>query len=358
MAITAQIIAYLCLAFSLISFIKSPLGIIRIFDFPRMQIAIISALSLVVLVFFAADHPLAISAAFLAVLIQLGHIGRFTPLWRRRSADFKGDRTAATTMRIITCNVKQGNQSYQQLMDVITAGDPDIAVFIETNDHWVSALSALADHGYQHTLSYPLANTYGMHLASKFPLGAHQIRFLLNPEVPSFDVHIRHPKGPTFRLITIHPEPPLMHRDTIGRDAEIAFVANLVRTDDFPVIVTGDLNDVAWSSTTRRFLRVSRLLDPREGRGQFNTFDARIPFLRWPLDHIFHSPHFQLITMRRLGFVGSDHFPMFYELALTEQETTRRDLDAAKPEDLTETEALIKEETARDNRPAGHDWED
>lgn len=357
MLITAQILAYFCLTASLITFIKFPLGIIRIFDFPRIQITVLSLMTLFILLIFSPGQSVAIGATLLALLIQLGHIGRFTPFWRRRSADFKGKRDEAAIIRIVTCNVKQGNQSYQQLIDVVIAANPDIAIFLETNEHWVAALSSLTDKGYRHILSHPLNNTYGMHLASKFPLGEHQIRFLLNPEVPSFDAHIRHPNGPTFRLMAIHPEPPIANRDTIGRDAEIAFVANLVRTDDFPVIVTGDLNDVAWSSTTRRFLRVSRLLDPREGRGQFNTFDARIPFLRWPLDHIFHSPHFQLITMKRLSFVGSDHFPMSYELALTAQQVTRRNLDAAKQEDLRETEALIKEETARDNRPVGHDWE-
>jgi endonuclease/exonuclease/phosphatase (EEP) superfamily protein YafD len=79
--------------------------------------------------------------------------------------------------------------------------------------------------------------------------------------------------------------------------------------------VAGDLNDVAWSHVTRLFRRLSNALDPRIGRGLYATFNARWPLMRWPLDHIFFTEDFRLVRLERMGFIGSDHFPILVELS-------------------------------------------
>jgi endonuclease/exonuclease/phosphatase (EEP) superfamily protein YafD len=88
-----------------------------------------------------------------------------------------------------------------------------------------------------------------------------------------------------------------------------------------PALVAGDLNDVAWSHTSRLFRRIAQMLDPRVGRGIYSTFHVRYWFLCWPLDHIFikygdkgNNNTFLLRRLQRLPAFGSDHFPIFIAL--------------------------------------------
>jgi endonuclease/exonuclease/phosphatase (EEP) superfamily protein YafD len=92
-------------------------------------------------------------------------------------------------------------------------------------------------------------------------------------------------------------------------------VALKVRENKLPCMVFGDLNDVAWSYTTTLFRKTSELLDPRRGRGFYSTFSAKSRFMRFPLDYIFCSKDFGLISMKRMPKNGSDHFAIVTELA-------------------------------------------
>lgn len=128
----------------------------------------------------------------------------------------------------------------------------------------------------------------------------------------------------------------------------------LIREHQPDIFVTGDLNDVAWSTPTRLFRKISGLLDPRVGRGMFNTFHADHWFLRWPLDHIFHSSHFTLAGMWRLPHIGSDHFPVLVDLRYHRVELNQEGLDAdADAEDRNlAREKIAQEDATPDEVPA------
>jgi endonuclease/exonuclease/phosphatase (EEP) superfamily protein YafD len=294
---------------------------VRDLDFPRLQFAFL-ALGLIVATVFLLDlsRP--------AVWILLGtllaclayHAWWILPYTRlHRPEVASADRSAPESrIRILAVNVLMPNRNADALLRIIGEQDPDVVVAVETNKWWEDQLKPL-DSEYPHALKCPLDNLYGMHLYSRFPLEDSKIQFLVESDIPSMHTLVVLPSGARIQLHCLHPAPPspTENPESTERDAELIVVGKNVAEARLPVVVTGDLNDVAWSETTRLFRKISGLLDPRVGRGMFNTFHARYPFVRWPLDHLFHSRHFRLSQIQRLAAFGSDHFPILVELQLS-----------------------------------------
>ncbi len=334
-------------------------GLVRVCDFPRVQIACIALALIAVTIAFlpmSAGVLLLLAVQASTVAAQTAICLRFTPLWRVQSLPFGGASDDPSVVSIVAANVKMSNQEYSRVADLVRKRDPHIAIFMETNACWLAALAPLKER-MPFSIEQPQANSYGMLLLSRLPLVEFEVRFLLIPEVPSIKAAVALPDGRRLRLHVLHPEPPVPYEDTLGRDGELILTAREAKADPLPTIVAGDLNDVAWSRTTRRFQRLSGLLDPRIGRGFFNTFDARFPFLRWPLDHLFHSAQFRLVGLERLPDIGSDHFPMFFQLALAEREAAGERPESPDPDDIEEADEVAGDASRLDRKAIGSDWE-
>ncbi len=296
---------------------------VRIWDFPRLQLAV---LALVLICLELAWLSLSHTATFMLIAIAIAcltwhlfRIAPYTPLWRPDVPRSPGN-APDQRIRLLISNVEMTNRKSKGLLDIVERYNPDIVLTLETDQWWEEQLTPVAasrPHGYH----YAQDNTYGMHLYSAVALEETNIRFLVEPDVPSLQTTVVLPSGHRVQLHCLHPAPPspTENEESTERDAELSIVARCCAGNEAPIIVIGDLNDVAWSRTTRAFRKSSGLLDPRRGRGMYNSFHARIPFMRWPLDHVFHSTHFSLIHLERLPSIGSDHFPIFVELELNGQ---------------------------------------
>jgi endonuclease/exonuclease/phosphatase (EEP) superfamily protein YafD len=258
------------------------------------------------------------------------------------------------TLRMVTANVLTPNREADKLIRLMREADPDIVVTLESDAWWESQMAALEEE-YCHTVKCPLDNLYGMHVYSRLPLSDTHLEFLVEPDVPSIHALVTLRSGEKVRAHFLHPAPPspTENPESTERDAELLIVAQSVADCHLPVVVTGDLNDVAWSKTTRLFRKISGLLDPRVGRGMFNTFHAQVPFMRWPLDHVFHSSHFRLGALRRLESFGSDHFPLFSELVLNAPVTdsTQEGLDADQADEALAGEKVTALDVCKDDVP-------
>ncbi|MEQ8625529.1 MAG: endonuclease/exonuclease/phosphatase family protein [Vicingaceae bacterium] len=300
---------------------KHPHWIVRAMDFPRLQILVFTTALLIAIIFFLDERMvltlLLISLTALCLIWHLWWILPYTPLWPTEVKSSNGIKPERR-LSIITANVLASNRNAEALINLVNKHQPDILVTLESDQWWQEQLKVL-ELDMPFTVKCPLDNLYGMHLFSKLPLHDQEISFLVEKGVPSIHASIELRNGDRVRAHFVHPAPPSPTENTESaeRDAELIIVARSVDKSNQPVIVTGDLNDVAWSSTTRLFRKISALLDPRIGRGMFNTFHVKYPLLRWPLDHLFHSDHFTLNSIQRLPSIGSDHFPLFTTLSLT-----------------------------------------
>ena len=209
---------------------------------------------------------------------------------------------------------------------------------------------------YPKVVRRPLDNTYGMLLYSRLELVDPEIRYLIDPKIPSMHAGVRLGTGQLVRLHCVHPEPPSPTEasESTDRDAELILVGKAVKERGEPAIVCGDLNDVAWSYTTQLFLRVSKLLDPRMGRGMYNSYSANSRIFRFPLDHVFHSNEFKLIDLRVCEHVGSDHFPMLIELSCDPEAPAEQTEPATKAEDHEDAHEIVEEQAEREQSGEEH----
>ncbi|UTF58643.1 endonuclease/exonuclease/phosphatase family protein [Gilvimarinus sp. DA14] len=344
-----SVLTLVLLLATLIPLLKLPYWPIRVLDFPRLQIACLWAGLIAVELF-----TLPLSSGSTWLLLTLAAAGLARQLWwiipytRLASTEVRlaGEQDKHPTIKLLTANVLTPNRQAEKLLEQIREHRPDIVVTLESDLWWQQQLDSL-EPDYPYTVKCPLDNLYGMHVYSRLPLHDARLEYLVEEDKPSVHAQVELADGHRVRCHFLHPAPPspTENSESSERDAELLVVARKLRGYQGPVIVTGDLNDVAWSITTRAFRTVSGLLDPRIGRGMFNTFHANYKLLRWPLDHIFHSDHFSLVRMFRLKPFGSDHFALFTELALTPSAREQQDAPSADQEELELARDKLKSES-------------
>ncbi|MEM5497697.1 endonuclease/exonuclease/phosphatase family protein [Paraglaciecola mesophila] len=297
---------------------------IRVWEFPRLQIAVLLIINLLVIGGFYHQNLSYMAGMlvtnFVALAYQIRWILPYTPIVQpmvpmNDSADPK------RSIKIINSNVLMTNHDAPKLLKLVDQEKPHILVTLETNQWWQDALSPLHDD-YPYRVNFPLENLYGMHVFSRLPLSDIKTAERVEKGVPSVHCIATLESGEKIRCHFVHPAPPspTENEEATERDRELLGLAKEIASADsetaLPIIVSGDLNDVAWSPTTQAFLRISGMCDPRIGRGAFNTFHAQHVLARWPLDHVFHSEDFELVNLSRLPEIGSDHFPLLTELCL------------------------------------------
>lgn len=315
-------------------------------DFPRLHVAVLLTIVLVAYVAMfgieGTSETAMITAWALAILNEARYIYYFTPLAKKESL-YTEQQKPANAFTLMIANVRMTNKEHEKFLQLVLKENPDMLIMNEPDEAWHESVRHELDKRYPYSIRKPLENTYGMLLWSKLKLQESEIRFLVEDGVPSFYTVVELPSGKKFDLFTVHPQPPRLMKNTETREAELLLVAKQSKKTKYPSVVAGDLNDVAWSKTTKLFKEISGMIDPRVGRGLYNTYSALVPLFRYPLDHVFYDPKFRLVSLQRLEKFGSDHFPMTITLNYEPQHEEEQEHPVADREDHKEANELIQE---------------
>ena len=335
----------LMIAATLLSLSKLDDWWVRVFDFPRLQIAAVATLVLVLTVVLRDEGSTAqnlwLAALGACAAYQAYRMAPYTRLHAKQVQDSR-HASADTTLGVLCANVLMSNRNAAGLLRLVEENDPDLVLTAESDAWWQQALRPL-ETSHPYTVLQPQDNTYGMLLYSRLELLDAQVKFLIEDDVPSIHARVRLRGGHDVVLRCLHPRPPAPGESgsATDRDAELLLVGREIKALQAPAVVCGDLNDVAWSRTNDLFCDISGLLDPRIGRGFFHTFNAKWPLIRFPFDHVFHSPHFRLVQFRRLRRWGSDHFPVYLQLSFEPEAESVQRAPQADPAERREAQEKI-----------------
>ncbi len=344
MKLTLQILALVISAGTLLPLIRSDIWIIRGWDFPRVQLLVAGAAVWLAQLAWGFPHSGMDFAALGILALALCHVAismrRYLPIYPVELKAGEGD----SALRVMVSNVLMKNRQSDDLVAAVRAAKPDLFLGLETDAWWTDKIAALADD-LPHAVEVPQEDTYGMVLRSRFPLLDTEVKYLFRDDIPSIHARIRLTDGAELRLHAVHPKPPFPDEstDATDRDAELLLVGREVKEAGGPAIVFGDLNDVAWSRSTRLFQKTSGLLDPRIGRGFFSTYHAEHRWMRWPLDHVFISNHFRIRKIERLRYIGSDHFPILADFSYEPEKREGQETPREDPDDRKEATSKIDE---------------
>ena len=220
----------------------------------------------------------------------------------------------AVPLELVSLNVHRVNRDTGRTVDYLRKARPDVAVILEPDDAWASALHGLADV-FPHRVVEPRPDNFGIAVLSKWPLADHDVVDFGVTGYPAVVARVRFP-GREFLLVAAHPHAPISQTHARDNATQLAAIADFAARAALPCIVAGDFNATPWCVVYRRFAAVSGLVDTARGRGVQPTWNARLVAPRIPIDHVFAPPE-AVVLRRAVGpDVGSDHLPVEVRLIL------------------------------------------
>jgi vancomycin resistance protein VanJ len=233
---------------------------------------------------------------------------------------------AASTLRIMTYNVKWGKRNPQAIAETIRRFHPDVLVMQDSAGILSSPVQEALNGYYTKTLyqcsvasRYPILNARSLALAPDDP-NYHSMQFQIRFDrrlVTIYSVHLLSPRWALLDLLKGNTD--ILREGAQHRLAQANGILKLLHPQE-PTIVAGDFNSPPTSLVCRMLEQEGHLQDAfaQAGRGYGYTYGQYLlppfPFLR--IDHIFTGPQWQIHNCQTGDGIGSDHCPVVADLTL------------------------------------------
>ncbi|MEG4815651.1 endonuclease/exonuclease/phosphatase family protein [Microcoleus sp. K5-D4] len=221
--------------------------------------------------------------------------------------------TPGHNLRILHSNVLRANRRYSEVISLVKAEQPDIAVFVEVNSTWAKQLSVLSEI-FPYSSTQQESERFGSAIYSKLPLENSSVKAFSNRRKSlSADVKFQ---GKIISLILAHPTVPVKQESFINRNKQLAAIGEYAAQVKNPLIVVGDLNTTMWSPFYKNMVKTGNLRNARSGFGILPTWPTFMPLAYIPIDHFLVSKEIGVLKIRTGRNVGSDHLPLITDLVI------------------------------------------
>ena len=227
-----SIFAALCIAAILATaapFLKKDDWWIRAFDFPRVQICVLTMMLAIALLFIFGDSGIWHYGLVLILILCAGYqwVKIYPYTWLAKKQVIRARPAArSSSVSVLVANVFTPNRRAADLLEIIQQKSPDMVLTLESDAWWEQKLRPLeADYPYR--VKNPLDNLYGMHLYSRLELVNPEVKYLVEEDIPSIHTSVQMRNGHQLRLYCLHPTPPspTESETSTERDAELLMVA-------------------------------------------------------------------------------------------------------------------------------------
>lgn len=221
-------------------------------------------------------------------------------------------------IKLISANLERGNKDYIATTNCFTKGDADIIAIQELEPEMAKQLlKNLPQYKNYKLVVPPDGGCAGMGILSKWHIKEAE-HIVVESGFPIVYAVVETNSGDLL-VIDIHPYPPVQEICWKLQGDFFNSVNSIIEAHKgLPVVVLGDANSNPWSCRLKNFIEKAGLTDTELGFGIQGSWPSGLtPLLRIPIDHCFLKGNLAA-TKRYLGpETGSDHLPVFIELART-----------------------------------------